>query len=115
MRRGEVRIVDFGPPVGSEAAARRPAVLVSNDAANAGAAIAGRGVVVVVPLTTNTDHVLPFQVLLEAADTGLPSDSKAQAEHVRSVALQRVEHPVGVLPFELMERIDDALRLHLDL
>ena len=115
MRRGEIRVVDFGQAVGSEAATRRPAVLVSNDAANAGAAIAGRGVVVVVPLTTNTEQVLPFQVLLEAADTGLPSDSKAQSEHVRSVAIERVGRPMGVLPFELMERIDDALRLHLDL
>ncbi|WP_420443542.1 type II toxin-antitoxin system PemK/MazF family toxin [Candidatus Poriferisodalis sp.] len=115
MRRGEIRIVDFDPALGSEAARRRPAVIVSNDAANAGAGITGRGVVVVVPLTFNTDKILPFQVLAEAADTGLPSDSKVQAEHVRSVSVQRVGRPIGVLPFELMERLDDALRLHLDL
>lgn len=115
MRRGEIRLVDFGTAIGSEAARRRPAVIVSNDAANAGAGIVGRGVVTVVPLTTNTDRMLPFQVFADAAETGLASDSKAQAEHVRSVSIQRVGRPVGALPFELMERLDDALRLHLDL
>ena len=74
--RSEVRVFDFGPSAGSEAARRRPAVIVSNDAANAAVGIAGRGVVTVVPLPPNTDRVLPF---------------------------------------ELMQRLDDALRLHLDL
>ena len=32
-------------------------------------------------------RVYPFQVLLPAADCGLPRDSKAQAEQVRSVAV----------------------------
>ena len=50
MRRGEVRLVDLEPVRGSEASKRRPAVLVSNDRANATAARLGRGVVTVVPV-----------------------------------------------------------------
>ncbi len=38
MRRGEVRLVDLDPARGSEASKRRPAVVVSNDRANAAAA-----------------------------------------------------------------------------
>lgn len=68
-----------------------------------------------VPLTSNTDRVLPFQVLIEAADAGLGIDSKAQAEQVRSVAASRIGDRIGVLPFELMHQLDDALRLHLEL
>lgn len=115
MQRSEVRVVDFGPAVGSEAARRRPAVIVSNDAANAAVGITGRGVVTVVPLTSNTDRVLPFQILIEAAEAGLGVDSKAPAEQVRSVAASRIGDRIGVLPFELMQQLDDALRLHLDL
>ena len=71
--------------------------------------------VTVVPLRSNTDRVLPFEVLIEAAEFGLGVDSKAQAEQVRSVAANRIGDRIGVLPFELMQRLDEALRLHLDL
>ena len=115
MRRGEIRIVDLDPVIGSEAARRRPAVIVSNDGANISAARLGRGVLTVVPVTSNTERVYPFQVLLAAADTGLGRDSKAQAEQVRAVAIERVGDLVGVVPFDLMTGLDDALRLHLAL
>ena len=115
MRRGEIRIVNLDPTIGSEAARRRPAVIVSNDGANTGAARLGRGVVTVVPVTSSTDRVYPFQVLLEGADTGLGRDSKAQAEQVRAVAVERIGEVVGTVPFDTMARLDDALRLHLGL
>ena len=115
MRRGEIRIVDLGPVVGAEAARRRPAVIVSNDGANTSAARLGRGVVTVVPVTSNTERIYAFQVLLDAADTGLDRDSKAHAEQVRSIAVERVGNVIGVVPFDTMARLDDALRLHLAL
>lgn len=115
MRRGEIRLVDLDPSRGSEADKRRPAVLVSNDDANATAARLGRGVLTVVPVTSSTDRVLPFQVLLPAADTGLRRDSKAQAERVRSVAVERIGAVVGRIPLAVERQLDDALRLHLQL
>lgn len=74
MRRGEVRIVDLDPSRGSEASKRRPAVIVSNDGANATATRLGRGVITIVPITSNIQQVYPFQVLLQAATTGLQQD-----------------------------------------
>ena len=115
MRRGEVRLVDFDPVRGSEANKRRPAVVVSNDRANAVAERLGRGVVTVVPVTSNTARVFPFQVLLTAQDTGLHVDSKAQAEQVRAVSVDRLGPTLGRLPFEALDALDDALRLHLAL
>ena len=115
MRRGQVRIADLGRPIGAEAAHRRPVVIVSNDGANRSAARLGRGVVTVVPLTTNTTRIRPFQVFLPATDTGLRHDSKAQGEQVRSIAVQRIGGMVGTVTLDLMTRLDDALRLHLDL
>jgi mRNA interferase MazF len=115
MRRGEIRLVDLEPVRGSEADKQRPAVIVSNDGANTAAARLGRGVVTVVPVTSATARVYPFQVMLLASDTGLNSDSKAQAEQVRSVAVERIGAIVGGLPPDLMADLDEALRLHLAL
>lgn len=115
MIRGEIREVDFEPVRGSEASKRRPAIVVSNDGANTTAARLNRGVITVVPVTSNVERIYPFQVFLRAADCGLRRDSKAQAEQVRSVAVQRVGRRLGELPASTMSELDDALRLHLDL
>lgn len=115
MRRGEIRLVDLAPVRGAEADKRRPAVIVSNDGANSIAERLGRGVITVVPVTSNVERVYPFQVLLGAADTGLDRDSKAQAEQVRSVAVERVGGRVGVMAPALIAALDEALRLHLAL
>lgn len=107
--------MDLDPALSSEAAKRRPAVVVSNDRANATAQRLGRGVVTVVPLTSNVTTVRPFQVLLEAVSTGLRTDSKAQAEQVRSVSVARLGPKLGEVPAAGMAALDDALRLHLQL
>ncbi len=115
MRRGEIRLVDLEPVGASEANKLRPAVVVSNDGANTTASRLGRGIVTVVPVTTNINKIYPFQVLLLATETGLREDSKAQAEQVRSVAVQRVGTRIGVVPAAAMAELDNALRLHLAL
>jgi mRNA interferase MazF len=115
MRRGEIVTVSLDPAIGSEASKTRPAVVVSNDAANATATRLGRGVITVVPVTSNVARIYPFQVLLPALRTGLTSDSKAQAEQVRSVSVRRVGERVGTLPTALMKELDQALRVHLGL
>ena len=115
MRRGEIRWVDLDPVRAAESDKRRPAVIVSNDGANTTANRLGRGVVTVVPVTTNIDRIHPFQVLLAAATTGLPHDSKAQAEQLRSVSVERIGARVGALPADDLAALEEALRLHLAL
>ena len=115
MRRGEIVTVNLDPARGSEASKIRPAVVVSNDAANATATRLGRGVVTVVPVTSNIARIYPFQVLLPAGQTGLSRDSKAQAEQIRSVAVERIGTRVGQLPAALITELDQALRVHLSL
>ena len=77
MSRGGTSAVDPDRWPGSEANKRRTAGIVSNDRANAIAARRGRGVVTVVPVTSNTYRIFPFQALLPAAATGLRQDCKA--------------------------------------
>jgi mRNA interferase MazF len=115
VRRGEIVTVDLAPVRGSESSKTRPAVIVSNDTANSTAERLGRGVITVVPVTSSTERVYPFQVLLPAGETGLARASKAQAERVRSVAVERVGRRVGHLPAGLLAELDRALRIHLSL
>src|SRR5882757_2430029 len=115
MRRGDLYFVDLDPHVGTEANKTRPAVIVSNDAVNRTAERAGRGVVTLVPVTSNVDRVFPFQVLLPAGIAGLRMPSKAKAEQLRSVDVARIGRRIGALGPHLLAQLDDALRLHLDL
>ena len=115
MRRGEIRYADLESRRGSEASKRRPVVIVSNDGLNAAVRTLGRGVVTAVPQTSNVARVPPFQVVLLAEDTGLPQDSKAQAEQVRALDSSRLGPPVGRLQGAAMTALEDALRLHLTL
>lgn len=108
-------IVTLDPAVGSEAAKTRPAVIVSNNTANAMAARSDRATVTIVPLTSSTARLYPFQVMLPAGETGLEKDAKAQAEQVRAVAVSRILSPVGWVEAERMAELDEALRLHLAL
>lgn len=115
MRRGEIWLADLEPVRGSESDDVRPVVLVTNDGAHLQAERSGRGVVAVVPVTSNTRRVFPFQVLLEAAETGLRVDSKAQAEQIRSIDVSRLVRRIGRLTPTLIWQLDEALRIHLAL
>ena len=116
MRRGEVYFASLDPVRGSEASKRRPVVVVSHDALNTVVEERGRGVITVVPLTSNIAHILSFQLLLPAEVTGLSRDSKAQAEQVRALAYERFQPSVvGVLPASYIAQLNAALAIHLAL
>lgn len=115
MHRGEIYLVNLDPARSGEANKQRPAVIVSNDGANSSAERSGRGVITVVPVTSNITRVYPFQVLFPANATGLAVDSKAQAEQVRAISVARLGTVIGEAPHALMNQLDEALRLHLAL
>jgi mRNA interferase MazF len=115
MRRGDVFLVNLDPSLGAEANKTRPAILVSNDAANTTANRNRRGVITVVPITSNTTRVYPFQVLLSSGESGLDRDSKAQAEQLRSIDVARLGRRLGALHPATLRQLDDALKLHLAL
>jgi mRNA interferase MazF len=115
IQRGDIYSVDIEPVQGSEANTTRPAVVVSNDSANEAARQLGRGVITVVPVTSNVRRVRQFQVLLLANETGLRADSKAQAEQIRAVDVTRFGERVGTVPPEKLRQLEDALRVHLEL
>lgn len=116
MRRGDIVLVDLEPVRGAEAGKARPAVLVGNGASLGAAERHGRGVVSIVPITSNTAVRGRMHVPLRPTRlNGLRTASKAQTEQIRSVDITRVGRPVGRLGPTDLEMVDEALRYHLSL
>jgi mRNA interferase MazF len=112
VQRGDVYDVDLDPTEGSEQAGRRPVVIVSRNAINAGSSV-----VVGVPLTTHRPQrrLYPSHVLVRAPDDGLTADSVALCEQVRALSKTRLARQRGTLSALAMARIDRALAIALDL
>ncbi len=108
MRKGDVWLVNLDPVVGSEIGKQRPAVIVQNDLANQSSRT-----VTVVPLSSKVERVFPFQVTIPAGEGGLPRDSKALCEQVRTIARQRFVRCLGSLSSERMQEVRVALDRHL--
>jgi mRNA interferase MazF len=111
MKRGEIYFANLSPAVGSEMDKRRPVLIVSNDANNNASTT-----VTILPITSNITRVYPFEVLLNPEDSGLFKISKIQAQQIRTISKQRVlADLVGCLSQELIDLVNDAIKLHLDL
>lgn len=111
MKRGDIYFADLNPTVGSEIRKVRPVLIVSNNANNQASST-----VTVVPITSNTLKVYPFEVLLEAKDTGLVKQSKAQCHQIRTISKLRIQDKKrGRTNSIIMLKINMALKLHLDL
>ena len=106
MKRGEVWWVEFDPAVGTEARKTRPAVIVSNDAANRNFSR-----VIVVALTSNTERVYPGNALVSVG--GAPS--KAMADQIMTADKLRLKSKLGELSKLDMQAVDDAVSVQLGL
>lgn len=106
MNRGEVWWINFDPSVGGEIKKERPAVIVSNNAANR-----NLNRVQVVPLTSNTSRIYPSEALVTLQ--GRPS--KAMADQLTTVSKKRMRKKAGDLTPEEIAAVELAVRVQLGL
>jgi mRNA interferase MazF len=106
MKRGEVWWINFKPSIGGEIRKKRPAVIVSNDAANK---YINR--IQVVPLTSKTEDLYPSEAYVSVAG----KRGKAMADQLATVSKLRLSKRIGVLPAEDMKGIVEAIKVQLDL
>ena len=104
MKRGEVWWVEFDPSVGSEIRKTRPAVIVSNDAANRNLAR-----VVVVPLTSSTGRQYPGEALVSIGE----QQSKAMADQIMTADKARLKSRLARLAKADMLAVEAAILVHL--
>jgi len=106
MKRGEVWWVDFEPSVGGEIRKKRPAVIISNDAANK---YLNR--MQVVPLTSKVGRVYPCEAVVMLND----KQSKAMADQLTTVSKQRLVNQMGRLTHTDMRKVEHAVKVQLGL
>jgi mRNA interferase MazF len=106
MLRGEVWWVDFEPATGGEIKKTRPAVIVSNDAANV-----SLNRIQVVPLTSNTGRVYASESVVNIG--GKPS--KAMADQLTTAAKERFKGRLGVISMQEMKGLEQVIKIQLGL
>ncbi len=106
MKRGEVWWINFEPSIGGEIRKQRPAIIVSNDAANH---YLNR--TQVVPITSNVDKLYPS----EAYMTFRGKKSKAMADQITTVSKKRLINSADSISKTEMEGISKAITTQLDL
>ena len=106
MNRGDVWWVNFEPSIGGEIRKKRPAIIVSNNAANK---FLNR--VQVIPITSNTDRLFPS----EAYVTVSGKKGKAMADQLATVSKQRLSKCIGSVSEDEMNMVVEAIKTQLDL
>lgn len=103
-RRAEVWWVSFDPSVGGEIQKTRPAIVISNDAANA---VLNR--VIVVPVTSQVTKLYPGEALV----TINGEQRKAMADQIMTASKQRLKKKLGNLSRTDMAGVEGAVLLQL--
>jgi mRNA interferase MazF len=109
-QRGEIWLLDLDPTRGHEQAGRRPALIFSVDAFNAGPA----DLVFVVPITSHL-RPIPTQVVLRPPEGGIKTESAILCDALRSVSKQRLCSRWGRIAPHTMNEVADRVRILLGL
>jgi mRNA interferase MazF len=107
IRRGSICWADLGEPRGSRPAKRRPVLVIQADPFNA----SRLNTTLAAVITSNTDlAVMPGNVFLPAAFSGLPKDSVVNVTALITLDKTDLDAETGLLSPALMSRVDRGLR-----
>lgn len=107
-KRGEVFLVCLDPTIGSEINKTRPALVISNDINNQFS-----DTVTVIPITSTTEKIYPFEVLISSGEAGISKKSKAKCNQIRTIDKMRLIKPIGKVNIDKFREIEEALLIHL--
>lgn len=110
FRRADIVLTSFGPTRTGEADFNHPAIVITNNLANANA-----HVVVVVPITSNLAQIYKYDLELPLERSGLNKDSKAQTNLIQAVSTTRFIKKLGFVSDDLMLELNGRIREHLGL
>ena len=96
------------PTIGSEINKTRPAIIISNNINNQVAQT-----VTVIPITSSTKKIYPFETLITSQESGLPENSKVKCNQIRTIDKKRLVKSIGKVPVEKLKAIEDSLLIHL--
>lgn len=106
--KGEIYWANLSPTIGSEISKTRPVLIVSNNINNQFAAT-----VSILPITSTTAKIYPFEVFLTQGEGNLSNDSKAKANQIRTIDKQRIGGRIGRISETKLIEIEQAILIHL--
>ncbi len=107
-RRGEVWLVNFNPGRGSEQKGMRPALVVQNDTGNVYASTT------IVAAITTTIKEFPVTVVVASGDGGLRQRSMVNLAQLLTLDKNRLQKRLGKLGESTMQKVNEAIRVSLD-
>ncbi|WP_297282148.1 type II toxin-antitoxin system PemK/MazF family toxin [uncultured Anaerococcus sp.] len=111
IKRGDLFYADLSPVVGSEQGGVRPVIVVQNDVGNKYSPT-----IIVAPITSQLNKAkLPTHVKIKGSEFGLPKNSVALLEQLRTIDKRRLREKIGNFDEAIMIKIDEAMAISLDL
>ena len=109
VRRGDIFYADLSPVVGSEQGGIRPVLVVQNDVGNKYSPT----IIAVAVTSQMTKAKLPTHIELKANEFGLPKDSVALCEQIRTLDKRRLKEKIGKLTKSKTREINNAIMISL--
>ncbi len=111
IRRGDIFYADLRPVVGSEQGGVRPVLIIQNEAGNKHSST-----VICAAITSKLNKAkLPTHVELDSRCCEIARDSVILLEQVRTIDKQRLKEKVCHIDSDVMRRVNEALRISLEL
>jgi mRNA interferase MazF len=108
MKRGDIFLANLDPVLGSEISKTRPVIIISNDINNSFS-----NTITVLPITSATGKIYPFEVFLSNKEFGLSKDSKIKTNQIRTIDKQRLYKKITEISNEKIKDIEKAILIHL--
>lgn len=96
--------------IGNEINKTRPGIVISNDINNEFS-----NTVTVIPITSNTIKIYPFEIFLKSGIANLPKDSKARTDQIGTIDKSRIIKEIGKIPAVLISELENSIKIHLNL
>ena len=111
IKRGDIYYADLRPVIGSEQGGIRPVLIVQNDTGNRHSPT-----VIVAAITSKMNKAkLPTHIEIEANKHDIVKDSVILLEQLRTIDKKRLKDKVGHLDGEILQRVNEALLVSLEL
>ena len=111
MRRGDIYYADLRPVIGSEQGGIRPVLIIQNDVGNRHSPT-----VICAAITSRLNKAnLPTHILLDTNECEIVKDSVILLEQLRTIDKKRLKDKVCHLDTEILDRVNQALAVSLDL
>ena len=112
IKKGDIVLLNLNPTKGSEQKGFRPCIILQNNIYNKYSSTT-----IILPITTSKNSSkLPTKIFVEKNSfNNLKEDSFVKVDQIRVIDKSRIESRIGIIDYEVMEKIEVALKFLLSL